>query len=178
MTMFVTPGYAATTEAPAAGRTKATPKPAPSMVAATALFRRSTRRTFPSQLLWLAIIFGLFYLFLKRVALPRVGSILEVRSQRIAQDLDQAATHEGGGRRRGRRLRAGTRRGARQGQCDRPGGEQRRQGRGRDQAQAGRGRAREASSPRPRRGSPRSSRRRWPRSARLRPTPPRRSSSG
>ena len=47
--------------------------------------------TFPSQILWLAITFGLFYLFLKRVALPRVGSILEVRSQRISQDLDQAA---------------------------------------------------------------------------------------
>lgn len=47
--------------------------------------------TFPSQLLWLAITFGLFYLFLKRVVLPRVGGILEVRSGRIAQDLDQAA---------------------------------------------------------------------------------------
>ncbi|HUN12497.1 MAG TPA: F0F1 ATP synthase subunit B [Rhabdaerophilum sp.] len=47
--------------------------------------------SFPSQLLWLAITFGLFYLFLKRVALPRIGSILEVRRDRIAQDLDQAA---------------------------------------------------------------------------------------
>lgn len=47
--------------------------------------------TFPSQLLWLAITFGLFYLFLKRVALPRIAGILEVRSDRIAQDLDQAA---------------------------------------------------------------------------------------
>src|SRR5690606_3352871 len=46
---------------------------------------------FPSQLLWLAITFGLFYLFLKRVALPRIGNILEVRRDRIAQDLDQAA---------------------------------------------------------------------------------------
>lgn len=46
---------------------------------------------FPSQLLWLAITFGLFYLFLKRTALPRVGSILEVRRDRIAQDLDQAS---------------------------------------------------------------------------------------
>lgn len=46
---------------------------------------------FPSQLLWLAITFGLFYLFLKRAALPRIGSILEVRRDRIAQDLDQAA---------------------------------------------------------------------------------------
>lgn len=45
----------------------------------------------PSQLLWLAITFGLFYLFLKRAVLPRVGNILEIRRDRIAQDLDQAA---------------------------------------------------------------------------------------
>jgi len=47
--------------------------------------------TYPSQLLWLAITFGLFYLFLKKVVLPRIAGILEVRSDRIAQDLDQAA---------------------------------------------------------------------------------------
>lgn len=47
--------------------------------------------TFPSQILWLAITFGLFYLFLKKVALPRLSDILEHRSDRIAQDLDQAA---------------------------------------------------------------------------------------
>ena len=47
--------------------------------------------SFPSQLLWLAITFGLFYLFLKRVVLPRIGNILEVRRDRIAQELDQAA---------------------------------------------------------------------------------------
>lgn len=47
--------------------------------------------TYPSQLLWLAITFGLFYLFLKRVVLPRIGGILEIRSDRIAHDLDQAA---------------------------------------------------------------------------------------
>ena len=63
--------------------------------ASTGCSRRSIRRTFPSQLLWLAITFGLFYLFLKRVALPRVGGILEVRSDRIAQDLDQAARMKG-----------------------------------------------------------------------------------
>jgi F-type H+-transporting ATPase subunit b len=47
--------------------------------------------TFPSQLLWLAITFGLFYLFLQKVVLPRIGGILEVRRDRIAQDLDQAS---------------------------------------------------------------------------------------
>ncbi|MER9232299.1 F0F1 ATP synthase subunit B [Mesorhizobium sp. M0622] len=47
--------------------------------------------TFPSQLLWLAITFGLFYLFLKRVVMPRVGGIIDVRNDRITQDLDHAA---------------------------------------------------------------------------------------
>jgi F-type H+-transporting ATPase subunit b len=47
--------------------------------------------TYVSQLVWLAITFGLFYLFLKKVVLPRIGGILEVRSNRIGQDLDQAA---------------------------------------------------------------------------------------
>lgn len=47
--------------------------------------------SFPSQLLWLAITFGLFYIFLKKIVLPRISHILEVRSDRIAQDLDQAA---------------------------------------------------------------------------------------
>ncbi|TGQ68529.1 F0F1 ATP synthase subunit B [Mesorhizobium sp. M00.F.Ca.ET.186.01.1.1] len=51
--------------------------------------------TFPSQLLWLAITFGLFYLFLKRVVVPRVGGIIDVRNDRISQDLDQAAKLKG-----------------------------------------------------------------------------------
>ncbi|MBB4122991.1 F0F1 ATP synthase subunit B [Martelella radicis] len=46
--------------------------------------------TFPSQILWLAITFGIFYLVMKRVIVPRVGSILEDRHDRIAQDLDEA----------------------------------------------------------------------------------------
>jgi F-type H+-transporting ATPase subunit b len=47
--------------------------------------------TFPSQLLWLAITFGLFYLFLERVVMPRVGGIIDFRNDRITQDLDHAA---------------------------------------------------------------------------------------
>jgi len=46
---------------------------------------------FPSQILWLAITFGLFYLFLNKVVLPRLGHILEIRRDRIAQDLDTAS---------------------------------------------------------------------------------------
>lgn len=46
---------------------------------------------YASQLLWLAITFGLFYLFLSRVVLPRLGGVIETRRDRIAQDLEQAA---------------------------------------------------------------------------------------
>jgi F-type H+-transporting ATPase subunit b len=51
--------------------------------------------TFPSQILWIAITFGLFYLFLKRVIMPRLGGILEVRENRIAQDIEQANKMKG-----------------------------------------------------------------------------------
>ncbi|MEM9734596.1 MAG: F0F1 ATP synthase subunit B [Pseudomonadota bacterium] len=46
--------------------------------------------TYASQLLWLAITFGLFYVLMSKVALPRISGILETRSGRIAQDLDEA----------------------------------------------------------------------------------------
>ena len=133
--------------------------------------------TFPSQILWLAITFGLFYLFLKRVVLPRIGGILEVRRDRIAQDLDQAATHEGRGRRRRRRLRAGTGRSQGQGQRHRPAGP-RRPPRRRPRPSARRSRPRSRRSlPRPKPASPRSRPRPCRKSARSPRTPPPRSSS-
>lgn len=46
--------------------------------------------TFGSQLLWLAITFGVLYYVMAKIALPRIGSILEVRSDRIEQDLAEA----------------------------------------------------------------------------------------
>jgi F-type H+-transporting ATPase subunit b len=46
--------------------------------------------TFPSQLLWLAITFGIFYYLMSKVALPRIGSVLEDRRDRIEGDLAEA----------------------------------------------------------------------------------------
>lgn len=46
--------------------------------------------TFGSQLLWLAIAFGALYLLMSKVALPRIGEILEVRRDRIEGDLAEA----------------------------------------------------------------------------------------
>lgn len=59
--------------------------------AADGVFPPFDSSTFASQTLWLVITFGLFYLFLKRVILPRLGGIIEVRENRIAQDIEHAA---------------------------------------------------------------------------------------
>lgn len=98
--MFVTPGYAQET-APASGdahggATQGAAETGAHTEAAAdahgkAGFPPFEPTYFPSQILWLAITFGLFYVFLKKVVLPRIGSILEVRRDRIAHDLDTAA---------------------------------------------------------------------------------------
>jgi F-type H+-transporting ATPase subunit b len=46
--------------------------------------------TFASQLFWLALAFIALYLLMSRISLPRIGSILEARRQRVAGDLAEA----------------------------------------------------------------------------------------
>ena len=47
--------------------------------------------TYPSQLLWLVLTFGVFYWVMSKVVLPRIGGILEDRRDRIAGDMAEAS---------------------------------------------------------------------------------------
>lgn len=46
--------------------------------------------TFPSQILWFAVTFGITYYYLSRRFLPAVGGVIESRRARIAKDIDEA----------------------------------------------------------------------------------------
>lgn len=46
---------------------------------------------FPSQFFWLAVTFTVLYLIMSKVALPRIGEVLEARADRIGSDLDRAS---------------------------------------------------------------------------------------
>jgi F-type H+-transporting ATPase subunit b len=48
------------------------------------------KTTFASQLFWLVIAFTLLYVLMAKVALPRVGGIIESRQKRIADDIAEA----------------------------------------------------------------------------------------
>jgi F-type H+-transporting ATPase subunit b len=46
--------------------------------------------TYGSQLLWLVVFFGLLYVLMSKVALPRIAGIIEARDNRVAGDLAEA----------------------------------------------------------------------------------------
>ena len=48
--------------------------------------------TFPSQIVWFFIAFGLLYWFMSKRALPQIAVVIENRKARIARDLDDATT--------------------------------------------------------------------------------------
>lgn len=46
--------------------------------------------TLSPQLVWLAITFVALYMLMKRVAIPRIGGVIEERQDRIQRDIDAA----------------------------------------------------------------------------------------
>ena len=48
------------------------------------------KETFVSQLVWLAIFFIALYVIISKLAIPRLGGIIEARNQRIDGDLAEA----------------------------------------------------------------------------------------
>ncbi len=69
----------------------AAPEQAANAVAQPAVFPPFDNHSFVSQIVWLVVVFGLLYWMMSRIALPRVGSILEARRGRIEGDLADAA---------------------------------------------------------------------------------------
>lgn len=89
--MFVTSAFAASTEAAAQdAHTAGTEVPAEA-AGHEGGFPPFNPHYFGSQILWLAITFGIFYLIISRAVAPRIGAILEDRQDRIARDLDEAS---------------------------------------------------------------------------------------
>lgn len=86
--MFVTGAFAEeAVTAPAAESSAHTSEPAGEHGGVFPPFDSSN---YPSQILWLAITFGVLYFFLQRVIIPRVGNILSERASRITGDLAAA----------------------------------------------------------------------------------------
>lgn len=46
--------------------------------------------TYPSQLFWLAVTFVVLFVLMWKVALPRVGDVIDMRDKKIAADLEAA----------------------------------------------------------------------------------------
>ncbi len=46
--------------------------------------------TYPGQVFWLAVTFAVLFIIMWKVALPRVGEVIEARQQKIAADLERA----------------------------------------------------------------------------------------
>ena len=97
--MFVTPAFAEeTTATPALAGTEAAPaagethsETGVAHEGGPKVFGPFDTTTYASQLLWLVITFGAFYLLMQKVIVPRVGGILEDRKSRISKDLTEAS---------------------------------------------------------------------------------------
>ncbi|WP_061929627.1 F0F1 ATP synthase subunit B [Aureimonas sp. AU22] len=98
--MFVTEAFAQTEGAPDGHGTPLTTAPTPGTSEAIGVpegaheaggtFPPLNPEFFASQILWLAITFGVFYYILSKTIVPRIAAVLENRRERIAADLEAA----------------------------------------------------------------------------------------
>jgi F-type H+-transporting ATPase subunit b len=90
--MFVTQAFAQNAApAPAGAAPHMETAPATEAGHAVNVFPPFDSQYFPSQILWLAITFIAFYIFVKRTLVPQIGGILENRRDKISSDLQNAA---------------------------------------------------------------------------------------
>ena len=90
MTWFISQAYAEETPAtatPAAGTTATT---AHEGGGHGGVFPPFDPSTFPSQLLWLAIVFIALYRLMSKRIIPQISGIIEARAAAIKADLEQA----------------------------------------------------------------------------------------
>ncbi|WP_395664222.1 F0F1 ATP synthase subunit B [Aestuariivirga sp.] len=78
-------------EAPAAGETGHTTETTGHDGGHTGAFPPMDATTFPSQIFWLVIFFGLLYLLMSKLALPKMAAVLEKRHKTIEGDLAKAS---------------------------------------------------------------------------------------
>lgn len=86
----------ATTEAPAEGEAPASAEAGHTTEGTAAEgghggFPPMDAHTFPSQIFWLVIFFGLLYLLMSKVALPKMAAVLDKRHKAIEGDLAKAS---------------------------------------------------------------------------------------
>jgi F-type H+-transporting ATPase subunit b len=82
----------ATTETPATtGETGQTTESTGHDGGHTGAFPPMDTTTYPSQIFWLVVFFGLLYLLMSRVALPRMAAVLERRHKALEADLSKAS---------------------------------------------------------------------------------------
>jgi F-type H+-transporting ATPase subunit b len=80
------------TEAPAAvGETGQTTESIGHEGGHTGAFPPMDATTYPSQIFWLVVFFGLLYVLMSRLALPRMAQVLERRHATISGDLSKAS---------------------------------------------------------------------------------------
>lgn len=89
-TTTTTDTHGTTTGSEAVGETHETVGVSPEAEHGKKVFPPLDPTTFSSQLIWFAVAFGALYLLMSRVALPRIGSVIEERRARIRRDLDEA----------------------------------------------------------------------------------------